>query len=471
MRAIHWAALALVLAAASACSDGGGGSDDWDPPEGLDANANDDLERLVNSRWILVDVAGQPALPSPPATLEFAPPDGIQGNSSCNGFGGKVRFDNRELTTTDLAQTSMGCGVAVNEQEARYMRGLVEVERFEFDGEELLLHTQAYDAPLRFRLAVRPESSGTAQATPAPDTPGAGTGLAPLASGSRQETAVVAFQGEIVVIGGFDGHGQVSNLVEAYAPATNSWRRLPDIPTAMHHANAAVVGDRIYVVGFLTGANFAADGRIYVLEAGADRWELAGTMPEGKQRGSSGVAVIDGKIYLAGGLRNGAVTDFSRFDPATGNWEDLPPVPWARDHMVAGAIGGKFVLAGGRGGAITSITGRVDIFDPATGAWATGAQMLTPREGTAGAVLGGKLYVFGGEGNAVMASGVFQHAEATIRPRTPGSGSPRWPLRATAPAPPPSAATSTSPAAQPARRSAPCPPRTSSRPSNGVAHP
>ena len=73
------------------------------------------------------------------------------------------------------------------------------------------------------------------------------------------------------------------------------------------------------------------------------------------------MGVIDGKVYLAGGLRNGSVADFSRFQPATNTWEDLPAVPQLRDHVAAGVVDDKFILAGGRGGAIASITRRVDI--------------------------------------------------------------------------------------------------------------
>ncbi len=256
--------------------------------------------------------------------------------------------------------------------------------------------------------ATRAVPTGTASAVAV----GPWESLPPLAMGARQETAVVVLGNETIVLGGFDGRGQVSPLVEAYSPAAKSWRRLSDLPVAMHHANAAVVGSDLYITGFLTRGDFASDGRMFVLRQGSTAWEPAGAMPSGKQRGAAGVAVIEGRIYLAGGLRNGSTADFSRYDPAARTWEDLPPVPERRDHAAAGAIGGKFILAGGRGGAITSITGRVDIFDPATGKWLQGTPMPTPRGGTAAAVLGGKLYVFGGEGNAADPSGVFPQAEA-----------------------------------------------------------
>ena len=279
------------------------------------------------------------------------------------------------------------------------------------DGDEPSVQPTMTDAQ-QTSLASTTAATRTAVPATAQSTAGTWESLPALGSGARQETAVVVFGGEVVVLGGFDGRGAVSALVEAYSPASKTWRRLPDLPAAMHHANAAVVGDAMYIVGFLTGANFAPDGRIFALRKDANAWEAFGRVPSGQERGSSGVGVIDGKIYLAGGLRNDSVADFSRFDPSTGSSESLAVVPERRDHLAAGVIDGKFILAGGRGGAITSITGRVDVYDPLTGKWGPAAAMPTPRAGTAGAVLGGKLYVFGGEGNAAVSSGVFSQTEA-----------------------------------------------------------
>jgi hypothetical protein len=41
---------------------------------------------------------------------------------------------------------------------------------------------------------------------------------------------------------------------------------------------------------------------------------------------------IGGKIYVAGGLRNGAVTDVSVYDPVADSWVPESPLPQARDH-------------------------------------------------------------------------------------------------------------------------------------------
>jgi heat shock protein HslJ/N-acetylneuraminic acid mutarotase len=398
--------LLFALVAAAACGGGDGNEDDQRTPPPAETAAStpapSDAQRLLGTRWVLVDVAGVPALDAPAATLEFSSLEEIHGNGSCNQFTGLVLVSGSGMVVDSLRSTLMACADAgVTAQEARYFQALRGAGLFTFEGHELLIHNDQFDQPLRFRPD---EAAATAE--------GEWQELPPLPGGVRQETAVVALGDEIVVIGGFGADNSAQTRVEAYRPATREWRDLPDLPVAMHHANAGVVGDSIWVVGFLTGNDFRPDGRVFVLRPGADQWGAGPSMPQGTQRGASAVGVIDGRIYVAGGLRGGAVTDFSVFDPAAGTWEELPDLPLRRDHFVGGAVGTKFVVAGGREGQITSITGRVDIFDTASGEWSRGADMPTPRGGTAGAVIDGTLYVFGGEGNTADAFGVFPQAEA-----------------------------------------------------------
>lgn len=247
---------------------------------------------------------------------------------------------------------------------------------------------------------------------------GPGTGWstrAPLPS-PRQECAVVALNGEIYVIGGFDAGAQIVADVDAYDPGSDTWRSVAPLPAPRHHANAASVNGKIYVLGSLSGLNFSASGEGHAFDPAADAWTSLAPMPMGTERGGSAVAVVGTKIYVAGGFRSGAVADVSAYDAANDTWETLAPLPEQRDHLVGGALGGAVLAVGGRNGTIASINGRVDAFDPQAGTWSPRAPMLTPRGGAAAAVvmgsLGEEFYVFGGEGNAADASGVFADAEA-----------------------------------------------------------
>jgi hypothetical protein len=52
--------------------------------------------------------------------------------------------------------------------------------------------------------------------------------------------------GEILVIGG-EGGGQAHSVVEAYAPASNSWRTLAPMPTARHGIQAVTCNGSAYI--------------------------------------------------------------------------------------------------------------------------------------------------------------------------------------------------------------------------------
>ena len=68
---------------------------------------------------------------------------------------------------------------------------------------------------------------------------------------ARTEVAAAVVQAEIVLVGGLTEDGSPSARVDAYSPATDRWRRLPDLPApaGVHHALAASDGRRLYVVG------------------------------------------------------------------------------------------------------------------------------------------------------------------------------------------------------------------------------
>jgi N-acetylneuraminic acid mutarotase len=242
--------------------------------------------------------------------------------------------------------------------------------------------------------------------------PAAWSLLAPLPAGPRQECAVVTVDGKVYVIGGFDKGAEVVPTVEAYDPESDSWASVAPLPAPLHHANAASVGGKIYVLGSLKGELFSASGESYVYDPAKDSWSNVASLPAGRERGGAGVAVIGSHVYVAGGYRAGSVADVDRYDTSKDVWESLPPLPEARDHLVGAAVQGAFFAIGGRNGGIEELRGQVDRFDPGKGTWASGAPMLTPRGGAAAGVIDDRIYVVGGEGNVNADTGVFEENEA-----------------------------------------------------------
>lgn len=133
-------------------------------------------------------------------------------------------------------------------------------------------------------------------------------------------------------------------------------------------------------------------------------------MPTPRQ--SPGVAVLNGAVYVVGGIgaRNTPVTEI--YDPGTDFWSTGPALVVARDHFVLAEAGGRLVAAGGRIGNLARNLDTVEVLDPAAGAWTFGAPMPDARSGIAGAAVDGRVYVFGGEDPGQTHGDVFVYDPA-----------------------------------------------------------
>lgn len=244
--------------------------------------------------------------------------------------------------------------------------------------------------------------------------PGTGWTPAPaLAHGPTQETAVVAVAGRLYVLGGFDASLGVVAAVQVFDPATCAWSEGPALPRAVHHANATVIGTTIWITGAMEGLTFDSVGHVWSWDtAAATAWTEHAAMPAGTPRGASIAGAIGATIYIAGGLRDGAVAEVSALDTATGTWSTaVPALPAIRDHGCGAVVGDTLYVIGGRAGAINALTGSVEAYTPG-GTWVTRAAMPTPRGGAACGVIGERILVVGGEGNPATATGVFAEVEA-----------------------------------------------------------
>jgi N-acetylneuraminic acid mutarotase len=239
------------------------------------------------------------------------------------------------------------------------------------------------------------------------------TGTA-VAQGAIQETAAVGVAGKIYLIGGFDDNEGIVARVQVYDTATNAWSDGPALPKAVHHANAVTDGTTIYVLGALSGTNFAAIGDSYKLAPATDtQWTTLATMTSGRERGAAVAGVIDGKIYLAGGFRAASASDLvDVYDPGQNMWAPLASLPATRDHACGGVLGSELVFVGGR--TVQTNSPRPDVwsYSATANTWTPRAAMPTGRGGMGCGVIGDKLYATGGEGNPAVASGVFPDVEA-----------------------------------------------------------
>jgi N-acetylneuraminic acid mutarotase len=111
------------------------------------------------------------------------------------------------------------------------------------------------------------------------------------------------------------------------------------------------------------------------------------------------VTVLDGKIYAVGGrgIDKATVGTNEAYDPTSGKWAELAPLPKARDHLAVVAAGGRIHAIGGRFNATAENTDLHDVYNPGTNTWEKAAPMPTPRSGVAGALYRDMIVVAGGE--------------------------------------------------------------------------
>jgi N-acetylneuraminic acid mutarotase len=226
--------------------------------------------------------------------------------------------------------------------------------------------------------------------------PGTWTVLAPLPT-PRQEVAVAAWAGKVVVIGGFGPGANPMTSVELYDPATNQWEIRAPLPLPLHHAAAATVDGRLFVIGGYTGGRIRWEASAAVFEYDPARhvWVTRAPMPT--PRGALAVAVLDGRIHALGGSADRLTHAHEVYDPTRDRWTAANPMPTARDHLAAVAFQGRVWAIGGREAFVGRQLDHVEIYDPATDSWRTGPPLPRGRGGLAAAALADRILVFGGE--------------------------------------------------------------------------
>lgn len=215
----------------------------------------------------------------------------------------------------------------------------------------------------------------------------------------RSEFAAAVLDDKIYVLGGLAGRTvrvtEVTTVVEVYDPAADTWSRAADLPLPLHHLAVAALGGRLVVAGGYDGDDFTPDVRAtWVYDPAADAWSQGADLPA--PRAAHALVAVGDRIIAAGGVGPDS-TQLWAYDPAADRWTVLPaPLPTAREHLTAAAVDGRLYVVGGRWAGQGNLP-TVEVYDPATGRWTRGRDMPTPRGGLTAAALGGRIHVTGGE--------------------------------------------------------------------------
>lgn len=272
----------------------------------------------------------------------------------------------------------------------------------------------------------------------------------------NSETAVAQLGNKFYVLGGYPSTRLTVILAQEYDSASDKWRLIAPLPKPLNHAMAVGYAGKVYIIGGQETAGGGRTGRskrtragrfnpnspdfdwrqlskrfkgfkkgkgkrkggsrrrtagysnaVYAWDPKTDKWTEKTPMPSKRSGGAA--AVLDGKIYVAGGRTRQTGNHFAAYDPKTDSWETLPNVPTQRNHLGVVAVAGKIWVVGGRfGGSFRAEqSDAVEAYNPKSRKWLNMAPMLKPRGGVNVIAANECIHVFGGEGNPDAATGVW----------------------------------------------------------------
>ena len=220
--------------------------------------------------------------------------------------------------------------------------------------------------------------NSTPDADPTPETPSVGCTFGPgwtleAPMPAHVQSPAATSDGTYgYVMGGFDNSTfQPSGVLVRYDPITGLIvLKLPlTIPVSQASAVYAPITNKIYLFGGTDGS-FGKTNITQIYDIATDFWSLGTNMPGPGANMFSGY--YNGKIYLGGGDDGNQVqSTLLRFDPLTGIFTNLPPIPRATTGAGFGMTSsGQLIVVGGND-AIGTPSRAVQVYDVDPNTWVT----------------------------------------------------------------------------------------------------
>ncbi len=131
---------------------------------------------------------------------------------------------------------------------------------------------------------------------------------------------------------------------------TNTWEKIPSLPTARFALAAVTYDEKIHVMG---GVAFTKKGFnnftcIETFDPESNSWQTDSSFALPWPAAGHGAAVLDKHIYVFGGYSNDSIGDHcAAYNTTTKTWEELPSMPTPRAAMGVTTLGGSVYVIGG----------------------------------------------------------------------------------------------------------------------------
>lgn len=234
-------------------------------------------------------------------------------------------------------------------------------------------------------------------------------------NGVSPKGLIVLPSGKILIAGGGSGRRSVHE-VELYDPSSKTWELTEPMsaPRCVHTTTQLASGD-VLVTGGIDWLTNEVRRTAEVYDHQTGRWSSAGTMHT-PRFGHSAVRLTDGRVLVMGGHNDypgfePVVADAEIYDPASGEWRQVPPMHTARRSFRAVLLeDGRVLVVAGASGSRNAARQLADceIYDPDANQWHRTAPLKQARWGPTvdllsdGSVLitGGGIGPFGARGSA-----------------------------------------------------------------------
>jgi Kelch motif len=198
-----------------------------------------------------------------------------------------------------------------------------------------------------------------------------------------------------------------------------SWQSLAPVPTERTEVAAALLDGRIYVAGGFAAPNRTVD-TVEVYDIAADEWTAGPPLPLPVNHAMA--AATEAEIFLFGGFTGEGPPSDRAFVLRGEAWEELPRMPEPRGAGGAAVAGGLLYVVGGVGP--DGVAEQTMVFDLETGRWSFAAGLDRPREHLGVAVAGDTVYAVGGRAGTLSGFGDLESYDPGADRWTPLGGMP-----------------------------------------------
>ena len=175
----------------------------------------------------------------------------------------------------------------------------------------------------------------------------------------RSDAVAVPLDGNVIIVGGFDGTRTLGTVLTVTDPSTVS--TFATLPVPVRYPAVAITGNgatqRVLVIGGESGG--IATDVVQQIDPVTGTATVVGHLPSPRTQASA--LVLDGQLLVLGGRSSGQAgakvfADILRWEPSTASFTEAGRLPYAVADAATAAIGCTGYLVGGEGPARLATT-------------------------------------------------------------------------------------------------------------------